>query len=130
MSVGGAATIGGVQRIPVILDVDPGRDDAVAIMLACGTPKLDVRAVTTVAGNVPLHRTTANALKVLSFVGRVDVPVGAGAAGPLHGPLVAAEDVHGEDGLGGTKLPEPSFEPDGRGPSGSSPKSCERPRGR
>ena len=101
--------------MPVILDVDPGRDDAVAMMLACGAPELDVRAVTTVAGNVTLPKTTSNALKVLSFIGRADVPVGAGAEGPLERPLDAAEDVHGEDGLGGTKLPEPAFEPDARG---------------
>lgn len=104
-----------MRPIPVILDVDPGRDDAVAIMLACGAPELDVRAVTTVAGNVTLQKTTANALKVLSFVGRMEIPVGAGAEGPLERPLVAAEDVHGEDGLGGTELPEPVFEPDARG---------------
>ena len=83
-------------------------------MLACGVPELDVRAVTTVAGNVALRKTTANALKVLSFVGRGDVPVGAGAEGPLHGTPVAAEEVHGEDGLGGTVLPEPAFGADGR----------------
>ncbi len=104
-----------MRPTPVILDVDPGRDDAVAIMLACGAPELNVRAVTTVAGNVPLETTTANALRVLSLLGRGDVPVGVGAEGPLHGPLVAAEDVHGEDGLGGTKLPKPAFGPDGRG---------------
>ena len=103
-----------MRTLPVVLDVDPGRDDAVAIMLACGAPELDVRAVTTVAGNVALKKTTANALKVLSFVGRADVPVGAGAEGPLHGTPVAAEEVHGEDGLGGTELPEPAFGPDGR----------------
>ena len=83
-------------------------------MLACGAPELDVRAVTTVAGNVSLKKTTANALKVLSFVGRGDVPVGAGAEGPLHGSTVAAEEVHGEDGLGGTELPEPAFGADAR----------------
>ncbi len=105
----------GVPPVPVILDVDPGRDDAVAIMVACGSPELDVRAVTTVARNVPLKKTTANALKMLSFVGRVEVPVGVGAEGPLERPLVAAEVIHGEDGLGGTELPEPTFEPDGRG---------------
>ncbi len=84
-------------------------------MLACGAPELDVRAVTTVAGNVALKKTTANALKVLSLVRRGDVPVGAGAGGPLRGATVAAEDVHGEDGLGGTELPEPAFGPDARG---------------
>ena len=99
----------------MILDVDPGRDDAVAIMLACGAPRLDVRAVTTVAGNLILPKTTSNALKVLHLIGRGDVPVGAGAEGPLRRPLPSAEDVHGEDGLGGVELPEPAFGPDGRG---------------
>ena len=68
--------------VPVILDVDPGHDDAVALMLACGAPELEVRAVTTVAGNVPLSKTTRNALRVLSLIGREDVPVGAGADAP------------------------------------------------
>ena len=110
-----AATIRLMKKTAVILDVDPGRDDAVAIMLACGAPELDVKAVTTVAGNVSLPKTTANALKVLSFVGRGDVPVGAGAEGPLFGPPVTAAEVHGEDGLGGTQLPEPAFGADRRG---------------
>ncbi len=61
---------------PVILDVDPGHDDAMAIMLACGAPELEVRAVTTVAGNVSLDKTTRNALKVLALIGREDIPVG------------------------------------------------------
>ena len=64
---------------PVILDVDPGHDDAVALMMACGAPGLDLRAVTTVAGNVELEKTTYNALRVLSLVGNTDVPVAAGA---------------------------------------------------
>ena len=68
---------------PVILDVDPGHDDAVAIMMACGAPGLDLRAVTTVAGNATLPKTTRNALRILSLIGRPDVPVGAGAPEPL-----------------------------------------------
>jgi len=99
---------------PVILDVDPGHDDAIAIMLACGAPELDVRAVTTVAGNVPLEKTTRNALKVLSFLGRTGIPVGAGAAAPLVRTLRTAEHIHGESGLDGADLPEPAFVPDGR----------------
>jgi inosine-uridine nucleoside N-ribohydrolase len=100
---------------PVILDMDPGHDDAVALMLACGAPELEVRAVTTVAGNVLLHKTTRNALRVLSLIGREDVPVGAGADAPLARPLHTAEDIHGESGLDGQELPEPTFGPDIRG---------------
>jgi pyrimidine-specific ribonucleoside hydrolase len=101
--------------IPVMLDVDPGHDDAVAIMLACGATELEVRAVTTVAGNVPLEKTTRNALRVLTFLGCSEIPVAAGAGAPLERQLVTAEHVHGQSGLDGVKLPEPGFEPDGRG---------------
>jgi inosine-uridine nucleoside N-ribohydrolase len=100
---------------PIILDVDPGHDDAVAIMLACGAPGLELLAVTTVAGNAPLEKTTNNALRVLSLIGRPEVPVGAGASAPLVRPLRTAEDIHGESGLEGTEIPDPSFEPDKRG---------------
>ncbi len=100
---------------PIILDVDPGHDDAVAIMLACGSPGLDLRAVTTVAGNVPLEKTTDNALRVLSLIGRTDVPVAAGAASPLARPLYTAENIHGESGMEGPEIPEPTFSADGRG---------------
>jgi inosine-uridine nucleoside N-ribohydrolase len=100
---------------PVILDVDPGHDDAIAIMLACGSPELEVRAVTTVAGNVPLEKTTRNALRVLTLIGRGDVPVGMGAEAPLVRPLHTAENIHGESGLDGPELSEPAFAPDGRG---------------
>jgi inosine-uridine nucleoside N-ribohydrolase len=95
--------------------VDPGHDDAVAIMLACGAPALDLLAVTTVAGNVPLEKTTRNALRVLSLLGRPDLPVAAGAAAPLIRLLRTAEDIHGESGLAGPEIPEASFEPDARG---------------
>ena len=101
--------------IPVILDVDPGHDDAVALMLACGAPELEVLAVTTVAGNAPLEKTTRNALRILSLIGRTDVPVAAGASSPLQRSLHTAEDIHGESGLGGPEIPEAAFEPDGRG---------------
>src|SRR3712207_247403 len=100
---------------PVILDVDPGHDDAVALMLACGAPELDLLAVTTVAGNVSLEKTTRNALRVLSLIGRTDVPVAAGAASPLERRLHTAEGIHGESGLEGPEIPEAIFEPDGRG---------------
>jgi inosine-uridine nucleoside N-ribohydrolase len=95
--------------------VDPGHDDAVAIMLACGAPELDLLAITTVAGNVQLEKTTRNALRVLSLIGRPDIPVAAGAAAPLVRPLRTAEDIHGESGLAGPEIPYASFEADERG---------------
>ena len=100
---------------PVILDVDPGHDDAVAIMMACGSPGLDLLAVTTVAGNATLPKTTRNALRVLSLIGRTDVPVAAGAPGPLVRELHTAEDIHGESGMDGPEIPEATFGPDERG---------------
>ena len=101
---------------PVILDVDPGHDDAVALMLACGHPDLDLLAVTTVAGNVTIEKTTRNALRVLSLVGCDDVPVGVGASGPLERPLHTAEDIHGKSGLDGPEeIPEGEIGPDERG---------------
>jgi purine nucleosidase/pyrimidine-specific ribonucleoside hydrolase len=100
----------------VILDVDPGHDDAVALMLACGHPDLDLLAVTTVAGNVPIEKTTRNTLRVLSLLGCTDVPVGVGASEPLRRPLHTAEDIHGKSGLDGSeKIPEATFGPDERG---------------
>ena len=104
-----------MEEKPIILDVDPGHDDAVAIMLACGAPDLDLLAVTTVAGNVPLEKTTRNALRILSLIGHTDIPVAAGASSPLHRPLRTAEDIHGESGLEGPEIPDASFEPDERG---------------
>jgi len=98
------------------MDVDPGHDDAVALILACGHPDLDLFAVTTVAGNVPIEKTTRNALRVLSLVGCTEVPVGAGASEPLERPLHTAEDIHGKSGLDGPEeIPEAGFEADERG---------------
>ena len=93
--------------IPIILDCDPGHDDALAIALALARPELRVEAITTVAGNAPLDRTTRNALRVLALLGRPDVPVAAGADRPiLRDPWVPVA-VHGESGLDGADLPEP-----------------------
>jgi inosine-uridine nucleoside N-ribohydrolase len=104
-----------VSPKPVILDVDPGHDDAVALMLACGHPDLDLLAVTTVAGNVTIEKTTRNTLRVLSLVGCDDVPVGIGASEPLERPLHTAEDIHGKSGLDGAEeIPAASFGPDER----------------
>lgn len=88
---------------PLIIDTDPGVDDAFAIALAARSPEVDLRALTTVFGNVGLELTTANALRLLAHLGRTDVPVVKGSPGPG-----GAADVHGEDGLGGQAhtLPE------------------------
>jgi inosine-uridine nucleoside N-ribohydrolase len=99
---------------PVILDCDPGHDDMVAILLAAAHPAIDLRAITTVGGNGNLDDVTRNALLVCTHAGIVDVPVAAGAASPLLGPLDAASAVHGESGLDGADLGEPSVALDER----------------
>jgi len=95
----------------VVLDCDPGIDDAFAIAFACGHPGLDLTGVTTVAGNLGLDRTTANALSLLEFLGHPGVPVAAGSQAPLLRTFHDARDVHGESGLGGAKLPAPRGRP-------------------
>jgi purine nucleosidase len=95
----------------IILDCDPGIDDALAITFAAGHPDIELSGITTVAGNVELARTTRNALDVAGFVGIGDVPVTAGCAGPLLRPALDARHVHGETGLGGAVLPESSRVP-------------------
>ncbi|MEO0758625.1 MAG: nucleoside hydrolase [Cyanobacteria bacterium J06648_16] len=96
---------------PVIIDCDPGVDDAIALLLALSTDALDVLAVTTVAGNVPLPYTTANALKICELAGRPDIPIYAGCPRPILKPLHTATEVHGATGLQGTELPEPTAQP-------------------
>lgn len=91
----------------VILDVDPGIDDALALLLAVGSPELEILGVTTVAGNTVLEKTSANARRVLEYVGRGEIPVYAGASKPIARPLSTAEHVHGSDGLGDTGIPAP-----------------------
>jgi purine nucleosidase len=91
---------------PLIIDTDPGIDDAMAILLACASPELELRALTTVAGNVPLARTTENALKLLELAGRAEVPVYPGADAPLRRKSVLAES-HGTTGLDGADLATP-----------------------
>src|ERR687893_3246062 len=96
---------------PVLIDCDPGHDDAMALLLALASPELELLGVTTVHGNQTLEKTTANAIRVLEFVGRGDVPVAAGADRPLvREPFVAAY-VHGETGLDGPALPPPAGAP-------------------
>jgi purine nucleosidase len=89
----------------IIIDCDPGVDDALALVFAHGHPGLDLRGITTVAGNVGLEATTANALRVGEYIGMRDVPVAAGSAGPLLGPVIDARHVHGASGLGGARIP-------------------------
>ena len=93
---------------PIIIDTDPGQDDAVAILVALASPELDVRAITTVAGNVPLDRTTRNALSLVELARRPEVPVHPGCSRPMVNRLVTAEHVHGPTGLDGAGLPRPS----------------------
>ena len=92
---------------PIIIDTDPGQDDAVAILLALASPELDVLGITTVAGNVPQPLVTTNALRLCELVGRTDVPVFIGAHQPLVRELFTAEYVHGPTGIDGANLPDP-----------------------
>lgn len=94
----------------IILDCDPGHDDAVAIMLALGSPVIDLVGITTVGGNQTLPKVTRNAAAVLTVCGRTDIAVYPGAARPLLRPVHVAESIHGDSGLDGVVLPEP---PDG-----------------
>jgi inosine-uridine nucleoside N-ribohydrolase len=99
--------------LPIVMDCDPGHDDAMAILLALASPEVELRAITTVAGNQTLDKTTHNALVVLEIAGRTDVPVAAGADGPLARGLRTDPGVHGESGLDGPLLPQPSAAPVG-----------------
>jgi purine nucleosidase len=93
----------------IIIDTDPGQDDAVAILLALASPdELDVVAIISVAGNVPLELTTRNSLKMVELAGRPEVPVHAGSVAPMVRPLITAEYVHGATGIDGADLPDPS----------------------
>lgn len=99
------------MALPVILDCDPGHDDAIALILALASPELKVLAVTTSAGNQTPDKTLNNALRILTLLGRDDIPVAAGAPKPLARELIIADNVHGESGLDGPKLPAPAFAP-------------------
>jgi purine nucleosidase len=98
-----------VRSQPIIIDTDPGQDDAVAILLALASPELEVLGITAVAGNVPLALTHRNARKICEVAGRPDVKVYAGNVRPLVRKLVTAENVHGKTGLDGPDLPEPKM---------------------
>lgn len=97
----------------IILDVDPGHDDAVAIMLAAKNPKIDLLAITVVAGNQTLEKTTTNALNICSHLG-INVPIAAGMAGPMVREQIIADDIHGETGLDGPEFGEITVELDKR----------------
>jgi purine nucleosidase len=97
------------QPLKIIIDTDPGQDDAVAILLALGSAELDVLGISVVAGNVPLKLTEKNARKICELAGRPDMKVYAGAIRPLVRELVTAEEVHGKTGLNGPQLPEPTM---------------------
>ena len=96
----------------IILDCDPGHDDAIALLLALASPEAQLLGVTTVAGNQTLAKTTANAIRVLDHLGRTEIPVCAGADRPLVRDPQVAREVHGESGLDGPQLPPPAREPE------------------
>ena len=98
-----------MSKRSIIIDSDPGQDDAVALLLALASPELDVLGVTAVAGNVPLSYTSRNARVIVELAGRPDVPVFSGAIRPMVRPLVTAEHVHGKTGLDGPSLPDPTI---------------------
>ncbi|HEX9726171.1 MAG TPA: nucleoside hydrolase [Vicinamibacteria bacterium] len=96
---------------PVVLDVDPGIDDALAILLALSSPELSVEGITVVAGNVEVDVGLRNARQILELAGRSDIPVARGAEAPLVGRLVTSRHVHGDNGLGNVELPAPAAIP-------------------
>jgi inosine-uridine nucleoside N-ribohydrolase len=93
---------------PIIIDCDPGHDDAIALLLAVASPEVELIGVTTVAGNTTIDRTTNNALRVLELAGRADIPVYRGAERPFIRKQDVAVHVHGESGLDGPDLPQPT----------------------
>lgn len=97
------------KKIPVILDGDPGHDDAIAWVIAAASDEFDIKAVTTVAGNQTLEKVTYNALRIFTLLGK-HVQISRGRAKPMMTDLVVAPAFHGESGLDGPKLPEPAFE--------------------
>lgn len=99
-----------MKKIPVIIDCDPGHDDAIALLWALASPSLEVKAVTTVAGNQSIEKVTDNAIKVLTKARVYDIPVGQGYSRPLIGELNDGGLIHGETGLDGPRLQEKAFE--------------------
>lgn len=99
-----------MNKIPVILDGDPGHDDAIAWVLAKASPMLDIRACTSVCGNQTIEKTSYNALRIMTLIG-LDVPLSMGRTKPLIGEPIIAPTVHGQSGLDGPALPEPAYQP-------------------
>ena len=97
------------KKLPVLLDGDPGHDDAIAWMLAKASPLLDIRGITSVAGNQTIEKTTYNARRVAALLG-IDAPIAMGRPGPLLSDPITAGNIHGQTGLDGPKLPEPAGE--------------------
>ena len=119
-----------MSTIPLILDVDTGVDDAVAILYALANPQFEILGISTVAGNQTLDKTTHNTLAVLEYLGRPEIPVAAGAAAPWMQPLHTAPQVHGENGLGNVELPAPTIRPQPEDAVGCMRRwieSCDRP---
>jgi pyrimidine-specific ribonucleoside hydrolase len=108
-----AGPVAGSSSAPrrIIIDTDPGVDDAMAIFLALRSPELKVEAITAVSGNVPLEMTLPNALRLVEIAGRTDVPVAGGASVPLVRRLITAKYVHGNNGLGGVEFPAAKLKP-------------------
>ena len=96
-----------MAKTPLIIDCDPGKDDAVALLMAFASPEIELLAITTVAGNVGLDKTSRNALRICELGGRAHMAVHAGCPRPMLKPLGTAVRVHGEDGLAGAALPDP-----------------------
>ncbi|MGN6753349.1 MAG: nucleoside hydrolase [Intrasporangium sp.] len=96
--------------LPIVIDCDPGHDDAVALLLAVGSEAVDLKAVTTTFGNCSVEDATRNAVQILTLAGTTDVPVARGAAGSLDGLSTLGNYVHGASGLDGPPMPEPGFE--------------------
>src|SRR2546428_13024924 len=103
-----------MMKHKVILDCDPGHDDAIALLLAAHHPDIELLAITTVAGNQSVDKTTANALKVCSLAGICDVPGAKGAERPLWGPAQHAANIHGESGMDCPTVTEPYNVPIGQ----------------
>ncbi|NJM46750.1 MAG: nucleoside hydrolase [Alkalinema sp. RU_4_3] len=98
-----------MKPIPLIIDCDPGVDDAIALLLAFAAPELRLLGITTVAGNVPLSLTSSNARRICELAHRTDIPIYPGCPRPLLNALTTAAEVHGETGLTGITLPEPTM---------------------
>lgn len=99
------------DQVKVLMDCDPGHDDAISIIVAHAHPKIKIEAITTVAGNVGVDKTTLNTLKICEKIGLTDVTIAKGANRPLVKEMEIAEEIHGDSGLDGPLLPEPTLQP-------------------